>query len=160
MALRQLLIKSVLSNTNKTKASKPTDKALTCTTAYTGRAMTCRVANSSQRGVVSLGTHLRSNFKTNQVAPANIKVAIAKPPTVIKPSLTSRLAHIKAPAKPTKPVSRTPKEAGCSPPMSRRITRMAGTLANCKTGGKPNANNKVRPMPKPNSAGAPELGGN
>ena len=121
--------------------------------------MTWRVASRSHRGVASDGTHLRKSFKTNQVAPANIKVAIAKPPTVIRPNFKSRLAHMRAPAKPSKPVSKTPTDAGCRPPMSRRMTRIAGTLASCKTGGRPKANNKVRPMPKPNSAGETELGG-
>jgi hypothetical protein len=118
------------------------------------------VANSNQRGVAELGTHCRSNFNKTHVMAAKNKVAAAKPPTVIKPSFTSRLAHIKAAAKPNKPVNNTPTEAGCKPPMSRRMTRMAGTLANCKTGGNPKANNRVKPMPKPKMAGAPELGGN
>ena len=53
VALRQLLIRSVLKSTSSMSASRPTAKALVCTTAYTGRADNWRVASTSQRGATS-----------------------------------------------------------------------------------------------------------
>mgnify|MGYP003704775157 CR=1 FL=1 len=50
-------------------------------------------------------------------------------------------------ARSVNPKAHTLTVVALSSPTSRRITRSAGTLASCNTGGKPNASNKVKPMP-------------
>ncbi len=62
VALRQLLMRSVRSNTNKAKANSPTANALTCTMAYTGRALIWRVANMSHGGALPSTTVRRSTY--------------------------------------------------------------------------------------------------
>ena len=149
VALRQLLIKSVRNNTNNAKANKPTAKALTCTMAYAGRALICRVANINQAGDLPSVTQLRNNFTANQAMPANTNTAPAKPPTTIKPNFKSRLATTNKTAKPNKPIALTTQVTAFGSPISRRMTRKAGTLASCNTGGNPKANNKVSPVANP-----------
>ena len=73
--------------------------------------------------------------------PANTKTAPAKPPTTIKPNNRSLLATTSKIANPIKPTALTTQVTALGSPTSRRITRSAGTLASCNTGGKPNANN-------------------
>ena len=153
VAARQLLIRSVRSSTSNTSASKPTAKLLTCTTAKAGRAAICRVASTSAVGAVASLTLTRSSLTASQLKPANSRVATAKPPTAIRPSLTSLLAAISKAAKPSTPTPKTVSDAGLSPPTSRRITRSGGTCANCSTGGRPKASNRVRPMPMPKITG-------
>ena len=153
VAWRQLAIRSVRSKTSKASASKPTAKALTCTTANTGRAATCRVARRNQRGADSSGTIRRSKNKAAAARAANTKSATPKPPTVIRPSVRLRLTMSKVSAKPSKPISSTRPERTCTLPRSRRITRSGGTLASCNTGGRPKATSSVKPMARPISAG-------
>ena len=90
----------------------------------------------------------------SQLKAANSKTAPAKPPTAISPSVRSLLTASSSAAKPNTPSDSTPSEAGRKLPTSRRITRSGGTCANCSTGGRPKAHNKVRPMPSPKPTGA------
>ena len=160
VALRQLATRSVRSSTSKMSASRPTANALTCTTAYTGRAEICRVASTSQRGAVLSLTLRRSTFTASQLSTANKATAAAKPPTAMRPSLMSLLAASSSAAKPSTPTVSTAIDAGLSPPTSRRMTRSGGTLASCNTGGRPKANSSVKPMPKPKATGQNVAAGN
>ncbi len=153
VALRQLLIKSVRSSTSSIRASRPTASALVCTTAYIGRADSCRVASTSQRGAVTSLTLARNNLTAKKLATANTNTAPAKPPTAIRPSFKSLLAASSKAAKPSTPTPSTAIDAGLRLPTSRRITRSGGTEASCSTGGRPKASSRVRPMPMPNSTG-------
>ena len=157
VAWRQLLIRSVRSNTNSTSASKPTLKADTCSTAKPGRAAICRVASTNQRGAAleppPLGTKRASKLTAAQLHSANSATAAAKPPTAIRPNFKSLATAINSATKPKAPAANTAIDAGFKPPTSRRITRSGGTCDNCNTGGKPKPSSKVAPTPKPNSAG-------
>ena len=149
MALRQLATKSVRNNTNNTRANKPTDKALTCTMANTGRAEIWRVAKLSHCGERASFTAQRKLRTASQDSAAKKATAPAKPSTTHRPNTRSRLTAMSNSEKPNNPAPMTPKEAACGLPTSRRITRKGGTRANCKTGGKPKATNSVRPVPTP-----------
>ena len=157
VAWRQLATRSVRSSTSSTSASRPTLSALTCSTANAGRAATWRVASTSQRGAEvpnhPPGTARLSKLTASQESSANTATATAKPPTVMSPSLMSEATASSSAAKPTKPASSTPIEAGFSSPSSRRITRSGGTCASCSTGGRPKPSSRVRPTPRPNTAG-------
>ena len=153
VALRQLPIRSVRSSTSSTRASRPTANALTCTTVYAGRAEICRVASTSQRGAVVSLTLRRNTLTAIQLSEANTSTAPAKPPTAIRPSVMSLLAASSRAAKPSTPTDSTPSDAGRRLPTSRRITRSGGTCASCSTGGRPNANSSVKPMPIPSATG-------
>ena len=59
---RQLLMRSVRSSTSSISAKRPMARALVCTTAYTGRADSWRVASTSQRGAVASLTLARSSL--------------------------------------------------------------------------------------------------
>ena len=153
VADRQLAIRSVRSSTSSTSASKPTLKADTCTTANAGRAAIWRVARINQRGAPASGTTRRNSNTAPQLSSANSATAAAKPPTAIKPSFRSLATAINSPTNPATPAPSTASEAGFNPPTSRRITRSGGTRASCSTGGRPKPINKVRPTPRPKSAG-------
>jgi hypothetical protein len=98
-------------------------------------------------------TDQRSAFTASQLRPAKSNAAAAKPPTAMLPRSRSLLAAISNAAKPTTPMASTAADAGFRFPRSRRMTRKGGTCASCSTGGSPNANSRVRPMPIPNPAG-------
>ena len=153
VALRQLSTRSVRSSTSSTSAIRPTARLLTCTTAYTGRAVICRVASTSQRGAVASLTLRRSSQVAPQASSANSATAPAKPPTAISPSVRSRLVASSRAAKPSTPSASTASGAVLSAPTSRRITRSGGTWASCSTGGRPKAASRVSPMPSPNTTG-------
>ena len=159
VAARQLLIRSVRSSTSSTRASRPTARLVTCTTAYAGRAEICRVASTSQRGALVSFTTRRSSFTPTHASTANTATAPAKPPTAISPSFRSELTASSSPAKPATPRPSTSSDAAFSPPTSRRMTRSGGTCASCSTGGSPKATSSVRPMPRPNSTGHPVAAG-
>ena len=111
------------------------------------------MASTSQRGAVASLTLRRSTLTATQLSAAKTTTAAAKPPTAMKPSLRSLLAAISNAAKPSMPTDSTAIDAGLRPPTSRRITRSGGTRASCNTGGRPNENSNVSPMPRPKATG-------
>ena len=146
-------MRSVRSSTKSTRASRPTANAVTCSTANAGRAETCLVASTNQRGARLSGTARRSKNTAHHASSANTATAAAKPPTAMAPSLASALAAIRSVTKPATPAPNTKSDEALSEPTSRRITRSGGTRASCNTGGKPKPSSSVMPTPRPKSAG-------
>ncbi len=125
----------------------------TCSTANAGRAAMARVASTSQRGARASGTKRRNALTAIHATSANNNAAPAKPPTLMRPSLTSRAAATISAANPRNAPSSTPRLATLGVPTSRLSTRSGGTRASCSTGGRPKPSSNVRPTPSPSSAG-------